>query len=327
MPADASVSKGEPLMPPETLEALLALAEAGSVSGAAMRQHLSQPALTRQLQQLERAVGVPLTRRQGRGVVLTPAGESVAACARRLRDDWRATLAAVHGQGGRPLRLGCGTTVALSLLPTALARLRTARPALPIRVQAGDSAATAVRLLAGEIDAGLVTTAPADRRIRAWPVLRDPVVAVAPRDTTLVRLDLVALAAQPLCLYAKGTGFRAFLDERFAQVGVFPQPVAEMDSLEALREMVCAGLGLSLLPRSVVAAALRRGRLHLVRVPELAGVARTIALIQRTDQPAHPALAELRTALAAAARAARWRRLVRRPSGRAFPGRSPRRRY
>ena len=282
------------------LAPLLAVRETGTVTAAAERLHLSQPAVTRQLQQLAREVGVELLIRRGRGVVLTPAGRRLADLTERHAAEWDATVRALRGQGGAPLRLGCGTTIALALLPDALTILRGLAPQAAIEVHALDSARTAARLLAGDVDAGLVTTAPLDRRLEPIPLLRDPVVAVGPPGAP-DRLDLVALVSQPLCLYSRGTGFRAFLDERLGRAGVAVRPVAEMDSLEALREMVAAGLGLSLLPRSVVATALREGRIVRVEVPELADAGRTIALVRHATAPDHPAFAPLRAALVRAA--------------------------
>jgi DNA-binding transcriptional LysR family regulator len=282
---------------------LVAVDEAGSLTAAAARLHLSQPALTRQIQRLSAEVGVALCAHDGRRTVLTPAGLSLAAVARRHRDDWEAALAAVRGQVRPPLRLGCGTTIALTLLPAALRRLAAAQPELAFRIHAGDSASTATRLLAGEIDAGLATTAPADRRLLALPIVRDPVLAVHPPADPAARLTLRALAEGPLCLYARGTGFRQFVDELFASAGLHPRPVAEMDSLEALRELVAAGLGRSLLPRSVAAAAIAAGRLHALEVPELGGAFRTIVLLRRADLPPHAAFPDLAAALLEAGRA------------------------
>lgn len=284
----------------EALRTLLALRDTGSVTAAAERRHLSQPALTRQLQQLAREVGAPLVRRQGRGVALTTAGEALAALAARQHADWEATLAAIRGHRNVPLRLGCGTTIALTLLPASLARLRIEAPEVTIHVRAGDSAATATRLLSGEIDAGLVTTAPADRRLSAVPLLRDPLVAVGSPGAP-AELPLEELARAPLCLYARGTGFRVLVDELFTRAGLFPEPVAEMDSLEAVREMVAVGLGLSLLPRSVAAAAVRQGRLRVIRVPDLPQTERTIALLRHSGRTPHPAFAALHAAFLTAA--------------------------
>ncbi len=279
-------------------DALLALQETGSVTAAAGRCHLTQPALTRRLQRLSAAAGVAVVERRGRGVVLTAAGESLASLARRQRDDWERTLAGLREAGSVPMRLGCGSSLALTLLPAALARLDAKRGGPPLRVLAGDSAATAARLLADEIDAGLVTTAAADRRIRAWPLTRDAVVAVGPLGLPPVR-TLAELAAGPLCLYVRGTGLRGFQDGLFAAAGLFPEPLAEIDSLEALRELVVAGLGRSLLPRSVAAPAAAAGRLRLLAVDGLQGAGRTIALLCRSDRAVHPRLAELHAALRA----------------------------
>jgi len=287
-------------MPPEELQALLALADTGSVTMAAERLHLTQPALSRRLQRLAAAVGVPLLQPRGRRVALTPAGVTVAAAARRQQADWDGVLAAVRGWRHPPLRLGCGATIALSLLPAALARLRAEIPDLPLQVRSGDSAATAARCQGGELDAGLVTTAAADPRLMAVPIAVDPVVAVGPPGAP-AHLSLRGLAAGPLCLYARGTGFRAFLDELFAQAGLFPEPIAEMDGLEALRELVAAGLGRSLLPQSVAAPAVAEGRLVLLEVDGLPAASRTIALLRRADRPPHPAFDALHRALLAAA--------------------------
>ena len=284
----------------DCLETLLAVQETGSLTAAAERRHLSQPAVTRQLQHLQGEVGVALLSRRGRGVVLTPAGQELAALAGRQSGEWAATVAALRG--GVPLRVGCGTTIALSLLPAALAALcgRAGGAAPHLHIRAGDSAETAAGLLAGEGDAGLVTTAPTDRRLEAIPLLRDPLVVVGPPGAP-AQLDLAALVAQPLCLYPRGTGFRTFLDERLGQAGLTARPAAEMDSLEALREMVAAGLGLSILPRSVVATALRERRLAAVRVPALDGAVRTISLLRHRGRAEHPAFGDLRAALVAAA--------------------------
>ena len=282
----------------EAVAALLAVQETGSVTAAAARCHLTQPALTRRLQRLAATVGVAVVERRGRGVALTGAGEALAALARRQRDDWERTLEGLRDAGAVPMRLGCGSTLALTLLPAALARLNAKGQGPPLRVLAGDSAATVARLLADEIDAGLVTTAPEDRRIRAWPLMRDAVVAVGPIGLPPVH-TLAELAAGPLCLYARGTGLRGFLDALFAAAGLFPRPLAEIDSLEALRELVAAGMGRSLLPHSVAAPAAAAGRLRLLTVDGLQGAVRTVALLCRSDRSVHPRLADVHEALRA----------------------------
>ena len=279
----------------QALAALAAVQEAGTITGAAQRLHVSQPALTRQLQRLAAETGIALLERRGRGVTLTPAGEAMAGWARRQGQDWDALLGALRGRQPPALRIGCGATLALTLLPGALARLRPILPDLTVRVLAGDSGVTAARVLSGEADAGLVTTAASDPRLLAVALYRDPVVALGPLGSP-AGLPLAELAAGPLCLYVRNTGFRAFVDELFAQAGLFPEPVAEVESLVALRELVAAGLGRSLLPASVAAPALAEGRLARIEVPELAGHARTVALLRRSDRPPHPAFAALRDA-------------------------------
>lgn len=301
-PRSAAFGKGGIALLSENLLALLAVQDTGSVTGAAARRHLTQPALSRQLQRLTESVGLPLLERRGRGVALTAAGLAVAALARRQVGDWGEALAAVRGELPGPLRLGCGTTVALTLLPAALSRLRAQLPDLSLEVHAGDSAATAARCLSGELDAGLVTTAAAESRLVALPIASDPVLAVGPAEGP-AGLSLQDLAGGPLCLYVRGTGFRAFVDELFAAAGLFPRPVAEMDALEVLRELVVAGLGRSLLPHSVVAAAARQGRLRVLTVEGLPAASRTIALLRRVDRPPHPGWEALYLALRDAARA------------------------
>ncbi len=283
-------------MLPDDVLALLAVADTGSVTRAAERVHLTQSALSRRLQRLAARVGVALLEPRGRHVALTPAGEAVVAAARRQLADWETVLAGVRGHSHPPLRLGCGATIALTLLPAALARLRQEIPHLPLLLRSMDSAATATGCLVGELDAGLVTTASADPRLAAVPLATDDVVAVGPPGWPS-RLTLRALATGPLCLYVRGTGFRSLVDELLGSAGLFPEPVAQMDSLEALRELVCAGLGRSLLPRSVCAGALASGRLQVLAVEGLPAAARTIALLRRRDREPHPAFSALQQAL------------------------------
>src|SRR6202012_5649713 len=126
-------------MTPDQLITFAAVAEHRNISRAAVALHLSQPAVSGQLRQLQDEFREPLYQRDGRGVRLTPAGEQLASYASRLRDTWRQAHAyrdALRGLEQGTLRIGASTTPASYLLPYLIAEFHRRYP--DVTVQAAD---------------------------------------------------------------------------------------------------------------------------------------------------------------------------------------------
>jgi DNA-binding transcriptional LysR family regulator len=241
------------------LATFLAAVDDGSVSGAARRFNLTQPAASQQLRQLERSLGVRLLERAGGRLMPTAAGAAIAAAARRAQaaaaDVIAAAAAHRTGEAGQ-VRLGTGATACIYLLPPLLATLRRRMPGLAVTIATGNTPEILRRLEAGDLDIGLVTlVARSSRMLTAARLLSDPLIAVMPATMApaAARLRASQLARLPLVLYEPGGNTRAVLDAWFRRAGVSPRPIMELGSVEAIKAVIAGGLGASVLPRLALA--------------------------------------------------------------------------
>jgi len=242
------------------LQTFVQVVATGSFSAAADRLGLSQPAVSLQIRQLERRLGLKLLERLGRSLKPTTAGAILLDHAERIQGSVDQALQALasHGEAitGR-VAIGTGATACIHLLPPLLGQLRQRFPQLDVRVSTGNT----------------------------LDVLR------AVEDN---RLDL-GLAETPLLAFETGSSTRLLIDDWFRRAGQPSRPVMELGSIEALKELVAAGLGYSLVPGIAVATAHHRRGL---RVQPLApSLPRTLALVLRRDKPLSRALQQVLEAL------------------------------
>jgi DNA-binding transcriptional LysR family regulator len=271
----------------DQLHTFVQVIELGSFSAAAERLHVSQPAVSLQVRGLERRLGVRLVERVGKRATSTAAGTELIRHARRIEDAVAAALdgMATYASGtlGR-VRIGTGATACIYLLPPALRNLRRRFPTLEITVTTGNTADVLKALDENTLDLGLVTLPAAGRMLEVTPVLEDTFVAIAAADDD--RLPAVvtpaALAELPVILYEAGGNTRRIVDQWFAQAGVSVAPVMDLGSVEAIKEVVGAGLGCAVLPGSAVR---RTGeRVPIVSRPLSPKLQRELALVIRRDK-------------------------------------------
>jgi DNA-binding transcriptional LysR family regulator len=261
--------------------------ELGSFSGAAERLGLTQPAVSLQIRQLERRLGVQLIERIARRATPTAAGLALLDHIRRIETavDDAVEAMAEHARGttGR-VRLGTGATACIYLLPPTLRALRAKFPGLGIVVTTGSSQAIIKAVEDNTVDVALVTGPVSGRSLDVTPVMRDEFVAVFAPGHAPVRSAMTAemMNRRPLVLYEPGSNTRRLVDHWFQRAERSPAPVMELGSVDAIKEMVAAGLGCSILPRMAVAAVDRNPQL-VVRTlsPRLH---RTLAIVIRRDK-------------------------------------------
>lgn len=262
------------------------VAALGSFSAAAERAGLTQPAVSLQIRSLERRLGVRLIERVGRRAQPTPAGRDLLVHANRIGEEMASALAAVapHRAGtvGR-VRIGTGATACIYLLPPVLRALRRRMPGLEITVQTGNTTDILDRLAANALDVALATLPVAGRAFQVTPVYEDELVAVFPADETApARLTPAVLAERPLLLYEAGGNTRRVIDRWFARAGRTSKPVMELGSVEAIKELIGAGLGWAVLPRLATDDAEARRR---IAVRSLAPrLVRSLAVVLRRDK-------------------------------------------
>jgi DNA-binding transcriptional LysR family regulator len=286
------------------LRAFVSVIEFGSFSAAADRLNLTQPAVSLQIRQLEKRLGAPLIERVGRRAKPTGAGAELLAHAGRIGAAVSSAIEAValHATGalGR-MRLGTGATACIFLLPPVLRELRGRYPDLEITVTTGNTPDIVKAVEQNDLDLGLVTMPASGRALAITPVIDDEFVAIAPQGTPLpARVSAAALSRQPVLLFEPGGHTRRITDAWLARSGVTLKPIMSLGSVEAIKQMVGAGLGCAILPGMAV----RDERIDgsLVVRPLKPRLHRRLAIVIRRDKRLQRALAETIQALEALGR-------------------------
>ncbi|MBT9383702.1 LysR family transcriptional regulator [Pseudooceanicola sp. CBS1P-1] len=255
----------------------VALAETLHFGHAAARMNMTQPPFSRQIAALERDLGVQLVERSSRQVVLTPAGE-------RFLKDSRAVLAGfdsacrearlvaegLHGE----LRFGFMMHAAHSIVPRLVSRYVALRPEVRLTLVETTPAEIAQRLLAGELDAGLSFGARALPQLDSLPVFTDRLCLVVPKGHALAGCrvvqaqDLTGLAVIAAPARVSPT-LRGAVEGWFAAQGLLPDIRFEPQLQTTILRLVAAGLGVALVPASIVGEEASVRAVPLEAAPEL----------------------------------------------------------
>ena len=243
-----------------------------SFARAAEALHLSPPAVTMQVKELEAQIGLPLFERSGRSVSLSTTGEYYLVYAKRLL----ATLKDAEDAMARFRRLETGlltiglVSTAKYFVPRLLARFRQEHPGVDVRLQVSQNREQLLALLhANECDLAVMGRPPKEMATRAEPFAPHPLVFVAPPDHPLLRLGhppAEALAPYPFIVREPGSGTRSAMDAFFREHRVEPRLQMELASNETIKQSVMAGMGLSFLSLHTVGLELRTGLLAWLEV-------------------------------------------------------------
>lgn len=273
----------------------LATVEAGSIRAAARRLALSQPALTKSLRQLEDELGAVLLTRGVRGARPTELGRAFLARARAVSADLRRAreeLAQLGGSGTGSLSIGSAPGPALSLLPAALARVRTRWPEATFRVVDVSPSGVLPALREGALDfavcASVGPLAGASAEYAVEPLYLNDAAIVARPGHRLARARRLAALAAAEWVRSGYPGDSSALPEMFRQAGL-PPPKYRFDcpSFLMVPELVAMTDLLAVVPWQIAAREARAGR--LARVPLLDKLPpRQISLYRRADVPLTP---------------------------------------
>jgi DNA-binding transcriptional LysR family regulator len=236
------------------LKTFITVARQGTFSAAGQQIGLTQSAVSAQIRQLERDLGVRLFDRTGRAALLNAAGQQALPLAEQILSLYEqmstpTDVAHWHGE----LKIGAIATVQTGMLPEALMRFRQDAPHVDIKLVPGVSLHLLGRVDAGEIDLALMIKPPfaMPKELDEIPLAREPFVLIAPIHTaSLEDAPLTLLATQPFVRYDRGSfGGRQvsrFLQEQRLTVN----ETLELDELEAIVRMVECGLGVALIPQA-----------------------------------------------------------------------------
>lgn len=233
-----------------------AVAEELHFGRAAARLAIAQPALSRQVQQLEEELGTPLLRRTQRRVELLPAGQLLLERSRAIQQELARTLSDVRrtgaGELGR-LSLGFIHSSTYGLLPSIIGRFRQLYPGIELELHELPITAQHTALLRGTIDLGLLRVQPAPAGIEVLPVMEDPLVLALPAHHPLAgrtRVRLKALAEDPFVMFSKGDSalFHSRIQQLCEQAGFAPRVAQVATQIHTVVGLVGAGLGVAVVP-------------------------------------------------------------------------------
>lgn len=251
------------------LQSLILVARHESVSRAAEALHVTQPAVSLQLRTLEQITGTPLTRKVGRSIQLTAAGEVMVEFSERILRLWEQAgdeLAALNGVTSGTLRIGAVTT-AEHLLPPLLVPFTLERPDVRLKLQVGNRVEIVNMLARHEIDLAIMGTPPREFRTSAARFARHPMGFVASPDHPLMkkkRVTLAEVSSANLLVRERGSGTRTAVERLFKDGGHPLNFGSEVSSNEAIKRMVQAGLGLGFLSVHACALEFEAGLLKLL---------------------------------------------------------------
>lgn len=274
----------------DQLRVFRAVAQSRSFTRAAEVVHLTQPGVSKHIRHMEEYFGVPLFDRAGKRATLTEAGEILFEATQGVMaivDVAEQRINDLKGLRGGRLRLGSSFPVGVYILPRVLARFRKQHPAVEVTLEIMVSDAVGPKLLANEIDLGLVSAEPRDSRLTAQPFFNDEMVAIVPREhpwAKTARVQAPDLAQETLIVAARGAGTRTVMEERLRAKGIDLRQVLDFGNLEGVKHAVEAGLGISVQARSVVQREVAAGTLKAVK---LTGIETTIRFFYAWRKNAH----------------------------------------
>ncbi len=256
------------------LRTLAEVADRGSFSAAAEALGISQPAVSQQIQALERDVGAVLLDRGGRRVRLTDRGRVVHGYAQRmlaLSEEFRRELGDGDGELIGDLVVGSSTGLGEHLLPLLLGAFRAEHPRVTVSLRIEATATVIDRVLERELELGVVGAVRPHRGLVYEPFLHDRVILAVPPGHRFAgrTVALDELLSEPLIVMQSGAGVRSVIDEELRRAGVRQRDLnvaMELGLQESAKSAVEAGYGVSFVSQLAVERELRLGTLATAEV-------------------------------------------------------------
>lgn len=266
-----------------------------AVHRAARALGVTQPAVTQQLRRLEQATGVVLFERDGRRLVLTEAGRTLAGYAQRIFDLVEAAQDALAGERALRtgvLRVGASRTAGAYYVANLLDRFKQRHPGVKVSLTVANSEIVLDRIKDFSLHVGLVAGRPDDPALVTRPLVRDRMLVVLPPGHPLAqraRVSVRDLRGWPLVLREPGSTSRRLIEEAAAAHGVVVDVAMELESNEAIKSAVADGIGVAIMAQAAVAQDLASGR--LVGRPLREPLVLDFALVYHRDRMLAPVLA------------------------------------
>ncbi len=280
------------------LRTFSAVARHRSFAGAAAELHLTPPAVTMQIKELESAVGLLLFDRGARAVALTTSGEYLLVYVRRVLATLKEAedaIARLRGAETGRITIGMVST-AKYFLPRLLAKFRTEHRGVEMQLAVGNREQLVRQLHDNEVDLAVMGRPPRELDTRAEPFAAHPLGIVASPEHRLARQRQIppsVLADEEFIVREQGSGTRAAMEHFFREHHLAPLQVMEMASNETIKQAVIANMGLALLSLHTAGLEIATGQLVVLDVVGLPLVRRW-HIVNIRGKPLSPAAEALR---------------------------------
>lgn len=270
------------------------VAELGSITRAADQLGIAQPALSRHMRSIENDLGTQLLTRLPRGVHLTVAGRQFLDHCRRMlreldraREELRDRSAVPSGR----VILGLSPTIGPLLLPGVIERVRRQCPQITLKIVEWFSTQLYDALLTGRVDVAVLTNAPPSRALKLTPLISEPIVVLSRPQTRGARrfYTLAELSKTPV---VTSEAIRNIVEEQISRYGARLNVEAEIDAIEAIRQLLLRGVGPVVMPVSTFHADIKAGRIAAFQIAD-GNVHRILALAHRAERRVPAALDEI----------------------------------
>ena len=270
------------------LRALAAAARHGSVTAAAKQLHLTQPAVTLQIQNLQTLAGISLIQRTSDGMLLTDAGRDVLALSERIEAairDCDTSIEMLTGKTAGRIAIGAVST-AKYFVPFMISGFSKLHPRVDVTLSIGNRQEIGTALRGYDLDIAIMGRPPADIGMDVHLIGDHPHVIIAPTGHRLARKTRIAptdLAGETFLIREPGSGTRGLMEEMFETADISPTIGMAMSSNETIKQAVIAGLGISFISAHTVATELDERRLVTLDVVGLP-VVRQWFVVARKDK-------------------------------------------
>jgi DNA-binding transcriptional LysR family regulator len=260
----------------QQMEAVISLVEERSFSRAAKRMLLTQPALTKNIKNVEDSLGALVVNRSNAGVSLTPEGKIIYNYAQRmvkLRDEVKAKIIKLHENNGGDIYIGASTIPATYILPRALSAFSKTNPDIRIYIKTADSEEAMNMVLDNDVEIGCIGKNPLNKKLTAEPLWKDRLVLAVPKTHPWRKrksIMLTELLNEQFVIREKGSAtrdlFESYLKE-LKSVSLSQFNIrGELGSSEAIKEAVIAGMGVSVISIHAVERELSQGLLFEIPI-------------------------------------------------------------
>ena len=258
-----------------SLRTFLAVAKFGGISKALGEVHLTQPAVSRQIQGLEQYLDAQLFLRRGRYLILTEAGQILEHYATRtfqLLTEAREEIDSLQGLIRGHLRIGAATTVGIYMIPDILGEFKSKHPGIEISLSISNKEEVLRKIKDGVVDLGFAGPPIPYRELAMEPYLEDDMVLVVSPQHRFAAMNTVStaeLTEEMFILRERGSGTREIIEEELRRAGISLSHTMELGSTEGIKKAVAANLGVSIVSSRAVTLEVMIGSLSAVWVSDL----------------------------------------------------------